>query len=162
MLAAVAARLTKQSNNVWVDLGGGTGVRSPACFATLDLGIDSHSKPSGVACGPACGVPSLSAGAHARGNGAHAQPLVSTQCRRSAHLPQRAGFSTTSVVLHGVGAVQENVLMMAEYTDLSRFKAIYGAPIPFSVCFAVRLPILLAGMRPCTKAMSYCLLFPAI
>ena len=27
MLAAVAARLPKQTDNVWVDLGGGTGVR---------------------------------------------------------------------------------------------------------------------------------------
>jgi len=32
MLAAVAARLTKESGNVWVDLGGGTGVR-PRCRA---------------------------------------------------------------------------------------------------------------------------------
>ena len=42
MLAAVAARLPKQRDNVWIDLGGGTGVRFllprwPAKFPIMNL-----------------------------------------------------------------------------------------------------------------------------
>lgn len=37
MLATVAAKLPKATGNVWVDLGGGTGVCSPLCCSAAAL-----------------------------------------------------------------------------------------------------------------------------
>jgi hypothetical protein len=86
MLAAVAARLPKAKDNVWVDLGGGTGVR---LYRTAVL-------------------------------------LMALFCAR-------CGVNDASLRV-----AQENVLMMAEYTDLSRFKAIYVVDLCNSLCNVAR------------------------
>ena len=120
MLAAVAARLSKQQGAVWIDLGGGTGVRGSP-LAVMQSQVPRCNARCWSRSPARCGAPRRCS--------------PGTAGRRTRPGPRRRRGRAP---LQQATRVQENVLMMAEYTDLARFKAIYVVDLCHSLCEVAR------------------------